>query len=49
MRTILFLLRKEFLQISRNKPILGMITVLPIIQLLLLVNAANFEIKNINF
>ncbi len=49
MRTILFLLRKEFLQISRNKPILGMITVLPIIQLLILVNAANFEIKNINF
>jgi drug efflux transport system permease protein len=49
MRTILFLLRKEFLQISRNKPILGMITVLPIVQLLVLVNAANFEIKNIKF
>ncbi len=49
MRTILFLLRKEFLQISRNKSILVMITVLPIVQLLILVNAANFEIKNINF
>ncbi len=49
MRTILFLLRKEFLQISRNRSILMMITVLPIIQLLILVNAANFEIKNINF
>lgn len=49
MRTILFLLRKEFLQISRNKPILVMITVLPVVQLLILVNAANFEIKNINF
>ena len=49
MRTIFFLLRKEFLQISRNKTILVMITVLPIVQLLILVNAANFEIKNINF
>jgi len=49
MRTILFLLRKEFLQISRNKPILVMITVLPIVQLLILVNAANFEINNINY
>lgn len=49
MRTILFLLRKEFLQISRNKGILPMITILPIVQLLILVNAANFEIKNIRF
>ncbi len=45
----MFLLRKEFLQISRNKGILPMITILPIVQLLILVNAANFEIKNIRF
>lgn len=49
MRTIFFLLRKEFLQISRNKGILPMITILPIVQLLILVNATNFEIKNIRF
>lgn len=49
MRTILFLLRKEFLQIFRNKGMLPIIFVVPIVQLLVLVNAANFEIKNIRF
>ena len=49
MRIIFILLRKEFLQISRNKGILPLITVVPIMQLLILVNAANFEIKNIRF
>lgn len=49
MRTIKFLLQKEFLQIFRNKAMLPLIFVMPIIQLLILANAATFEIKNIKF
>jgi len=48
MRTILFLLQKEFRQIRRNKTILPIIFVLPIIQLLILVHATTFEIKDLN-
>ncbi|WEK18121.1 MAG: ABC transporter permease [Candidatus Pedobacter colombiensis] len=48
MRTIRFLLEKEFRQIFRNKAILAMIMVMPIIQLLILPLAANYEVKNIN-
>jgi ABC-2 type transport system permease protein len=48
MRTILFLLQKEFLQVFRNKTMLPIIFVVPIVQLLILVNAATFEIKNVN-
>lgn len=48
MRTIRFLLQKEFRQIFRNKSILPMIFVVPIIQLLLLPMAADYEIKNIS-
>ena len=48
MRTIKFLLRKEFKQIFRNKSILAMIIVMPILQLLILPLAANYEVKNIN-
>lgn len=48
MRTLKFLLQKEFLQIFRNKLILRMIFVVPVIQLIILPFAANFEIKNIN-
>lgn len=47
MRTLIFLLRKEFLQIIRNKLILRMIFALPIIQLILLPYAATYEMKNI--
>lgn len=47
MRTLLFLLRKEFLQIFRNKLILRMIFAVPLIQLILLPNAATYEMKNI--
>lgn len=47
MRTLLFLLRKEFLQIFRNKLILRMIFVMPVLQLIILPNAANYEMKNI--
>lgn len=48
MRTIRFLLQKEFRQIFRNKSILALIIVMPTMQLLLLPLAADYEIKNIN-
>jgi ABC-2 type transport system permease protein len=47
MRTLKFLLRKEFLQIFRNKLFLRMIFALPVIQLILLPYAATYEMKNI--
>jgi ABC-2 type transport system permease protein len=48
MRTILYLIRKEFIQIFRNKFISKAIFAVPIIQMLILVPAVTFEIKNIN-
>jgi ABC-2 type transport system permease protein len=48
MRTLKFLLQKEFLQIFRNKALLPMMFIAPIIQLLILPQAANYTIKNIN-
>ena len=47
MRTILYLIRKEFLQIFRNKFIGRAIFGVPIVQMLLLVPAVTFEIKNV--
>jgi len=49
MKTILFIIQKEFKQIFRNKGMLPVIFVLPLVQLLILSNAASFEIKNIKF
>ena len=48
MRTIRFIVQKEFLQIFRNKSMLPLIFAMPIIQLLILANAASYEIENIN-
>ena len=48
MKTLMFLLQKEFRQILRDRTILGMIMVVPVIQLLILPWAADYEIKNIN-
>ena len=48
MRIILYLIRKEFLQIARNKFISRAIFAVPIVQMLILVPAVTFEIKNIN-
>jgi ABC-2 type transport system permease protein len=45
MRTLRFLLRKELLQIRRDRAMLRLLTVLPIIQLLFLSSAATFEIR----
>ncbi len=47
MRIIRYLLQKEFLQIMRNRTILPIIFVVPIVQLLILVYAANLEMKTI--
>jgi len=48
MRTMKFLLRKEFRQIFRDPAILRIIFVMPVIQLLVLPWAADYEVKNIN-
>ena len=46
-RTLRILIKKEFLQIFRNKSILAIIFVMPVIQLVILPLAANYEIKDI--
>jgi ABC-2 type transport system permease protein len=48
MRSLKFLLQKEFRQIFRDKAILRIIFLIPIIQLLVLPWAADYEMKNIN-
>ena len=47
MRTLKFLLQKEFRQIFRDPAIVRMILIMPIIQLILLPLAANYEVKNV--
>jgi ABC-2 type transport system permease protein len=47
MRTILFIIQKEFLQIFRNRMMLPIIFVMPVIQLLILSHAATYEMKSI--
>lgn len=49
MKTILFIIQKEFKQIFRNKGMLPLIFIMPIIQILILSNAATFEVKKIDF
>ena len=48
MRNLIHLLRKEFLQIFRNPTILRLIIAMPILQLILIPFAADFEVKHIN-
>jgi ABC-2 type transport system permease protein len=48
MRTLRLLLEKEFKQIFRDKGLLPVIFIMPLIQLLVMPLAANFDIKNIN-
>lgn len=47
MRTLKFLLQKEFRQIFRDPSIIRIIFIMPVIQLLVLPWAADYEIKNI--
>ncbi len=44
--TVLYILQKEFLQIFRNRAMLPIIFLMPVIQLLVLSYAATFEVKN---
>ena len=47
MQRIIYFIQKEFLQLIRDRQILPMIIMIPIIQLVILTNAATFEIKEI--
>ena len=49
MKIIFYIIQKEFKQIFRNKGMLPIIFVLPLLQLVILSNAATFEVKNIKF
>ena len=49
MKTLSFILQKEFKQIFRDKTILAMMFVAPMMQLIILPLVANFDVKNINF
>jgi ABC-2 type transport system permease protein len=46
MRTLRFLLRKEYLQIFRDRIMVAMLLLLPAIQMTLLANAATFEVTS---
>jgi len=47
MRTLRFLLQKEFRQIFRDPSIIRIIFIMPVIQLMILPWAADYEMKNI--
>jgi len=49
MRTLLFLIQKEFIQVFRDKTMLPLIFVMPLLQLLILVYAADLTMKNIEY
>ena len=49
MKTILYILQKEFIQVFRDKTMLPIIFIIPALQLLILSYTATFEIKNIRF
>lgn len=48
MRTVFAIIKKEFLQVFRDKLLTMIVFLAPIIQLIVLVYAANFEVKNIS-
>ena len=49
MKILGFIIQKEFKQIFRNKGMLPIIFIMPLIQLIILSNAATFDIENIKF
>ncbi|MEX2600092.1 MAG: ABC transporter permease [Balneolaceae bacterium] len=49
MRTIQFLLQKEFLQIFRNRAMLPILFVMPVVQLLVLSFAATYELREVKY
>ncbi len=48
MRTIIYLVRKEFIQIFRNRFLSKAIFAVPIVQMLILVPAVTFDVRNID-
>jgi ABC-2 type transport system permease protein len=48
MKTILYLLQKEFIQVMRNKAMLPIIFIMPLVQMLILVYAATMELKKVD-
>ncbi|MBS1935018.1 MAG: ABC transporter permease [Bacteroidetes bacterium] len=48
MRTLFFLLEKEFRQLLRRKSLLGMLIIAPAIQLIIMPLAADFSVKNVS-
>lgn len=48
MKTIGYIIRKEFIQIFRNRSMLPIIFVMPVIQLIILANAATLDLKRID-
>jgi len=48
MRTIIYILQKEFIQVRRNRTMLPIIFIVPLLQLFVLAFTATFEIKNID-
>lgn len=47
MRTLYYLVQKEFLQFLRNKTLLPIALLMPLIQMIILVQAATFELKQV--
>lgn len=47
MRNIIILVKKEFLQILRSKQLLPMMTILPLVEVIVLSLAANYDINNL--
>jgi ABC-type multidrug transport system, permease component len=48
MKTIFYVIQKEFIQVKRNKTMLRMIVMIPLLQMLVLVFAATYDLKNVN-
>ena len=49
MKILRYIIQKEFRQIFRNKAMLPIIFIMPVIQLIILSNAATFDIEHIKF
>ena len=47
MKRLLYIIQKEFIQISRNRAILPLMTIVPIVQLIVLSYAADSEVENV--
>jgi len=48
MKTLFYVLQKEFIQVLRDKIMLRMIIMIPVVQMLVLVYAATYDLKNVN-